>query len=357
MLLIILIFIIIFISIFSHYSIENYLNYNKCKSISKKNILNDVFKKLDIHYSDHSWDIYIPCNYTFQEQELINLNIENESQKVFGITGSNILAGKDNLWYRFEKKYGRSESRKYLPDTYILKNPDHMDLFSKNFKKNKVYYLKKNIQQKKGIKLVKDLDNIYNNFHKGYVIVQESIENLYTINKRKINLRLYVLITCQNHKINWYLSTKGKCLYTNKNIDEKNILDPESHLTSLNLDYSIYKYNPLTLDDLENYIGKSNYKYLFNNIITILKKCRDVFNIGICKKNTRKKNIFFQLFGVDFIFNKSFQPYLLEFNKGPQMNFFSEKEKQLKSNVFLDLFEKIGIKTTHSREYNSFIDI
>ena len=77
----------------------------------------------------NDWDLYIPCTYTYVERELKNLKTNNKNQKIFGIDGSDKLAGKDNLWKIFENKYKRHLLNKILPETYILDNQKHMDLF------------------------------------------------------------------------------------------------------------------------------------------------------------------------------------------------------------------------------------
>ena len=88
-----------------------------------------------------------------------------------------------------------------------------------------------------------------------YKIIQVGIKNLFIIKKRKINLRVYLLIQCQNNNKEFYLYNKGKCIYNQKDINKndiqqvkyrndfsnnKNIIDYQRHLTSYNLDPSIY---------------------------------------------------------------------------------------------------------------------
>ena len=68
------------------------------------------------------------------------------------------------------------------------------------------------------------------------------LENPYLINKRKVNLRLYVVIICHLDRQEWLLFNEGKCIYSNKcfdkesSLDDKGLLDKEQHFTSYNLD-------------------------------------------------------------------------------------------------------------------------
>jgi len=225
------------------------------------------------------------------------------------------------------------------------------------YKKNAIYLLKKNIQRKEGIKLTRDLDEILSGFRDNYVIAQKYIQDLYLIKNRKVNLRMYLLIICDKGVVSWYFSNIGKCMYTNKDMNTDYDLDPETHLTSLNLDPSIYNTNPLSLDELKNFVGEHNYRILFNRIITIVQKCKICFEGKICQNKKINEHISFQLFGLDFIFTKNFQPYLLEMNKGPQMSYINSKDYKIKEKIYTDLLSKVGIIKNNPDNKNSFMYI
>ena len=76
-----------------------------------------------------------------------------------------------------------------------------MKLFKNHYKPNTLYLLKKNIQRKEGILLTKSYNEILENSNKGYRVIQKYVPNLFLIDKRKINLRLYLLVTCKNNKV------------------------------------------------------------------------------------------------------------------------------------------------------------
>ena len=335
---------------------ESYLNYTKCTKYKNNKIMKDFLKKSQIEKvnKNETWDIYLPCSYTFLENSLDKLIPTNKNQKIFGIRGCDNLAAKDRLWNTILKKYGRNKAKQYMPDTYDLNDNYQMNEFKKNYKIGKTYLLKKNIQRKEGIEITNNFNTIIKAKNKGFVIVQNYLDDLYLINKRKINLRMYLLITCHNNKIKWYISNLGKCIYTNKDFNKNDLLDYEKHLTSLNLNTDIYDNNPLTLADLKTHLGSYNYNKLFANIMLILKKCKNSFNNLICSDLRFRENLMFQLFGLDFVFTSNFKAYLLEMNKGPQMKFFNKIEKKLKMKVIEDLFAKVGIGNINN---NSFIKI
>ena len=102
---------------------------------------------------------------------------------------------------------------------------------------------------------------------KGYSVIQNYINDVFTINKRKLNIRAYIVIICYKNLFNCYIYNDGKCIYTNNDYDY-NSRNLHSHITSLDLDLDIYKKNPLTIKDLQVYMNsnKMNYNKLWNNI-------------------------------------------------------------------------------------------
>ena len=51
-------------------------------------------------------------------------------------------------------------------------------------------------------------------------------------------------------------------------------------------------------------------------------------------------------------------PYLLEVNKGPDMKYKDEKDKEMKTKVYLDVFEKSGLISVDDPNYiNGFKEI
>ncbi|GAF69798.1 unnamed protein product, partial [marine sediment metagenome] len=76
---------------------------------------------------------------------------------------------------------------------------------------------------------------------------------------------------------------------------------------------------------------------------------------SLCKLITLKKNVTFQLFGVDVIFDKKLNPYLLEMNKGPDMIPKNNLDKKLKQKVTNDIFRLVDV--TKKDKKNGFVKI
>ena len=54
------------------------------------------------------------------------------------------------------------------------------------------------------------MDEILNAKNDNYKVVQKYLTNLYLVNRRKVNLRVYLLIIIKNNKKEFYMSNLGK---------------------------------------------------------------------------------------------------------------------------------------------------
>jgi len=332
--------------------------YKRCDSLPLAGLQNKLFNDKNVDKTkDDNWDIYMPCGYNDVEDELLNVTPKTKDQKIYAISGCDLIVSKDNLWYLLKNKFGEDAS-KIMPSTWRLFNKDEMKDFKLHYNPDRIYILKKNVQRKEGLKLTRDYDEIVKAYdNDNYRVVQEYMDNVFMVNKRKINLRFYLLIVCKSGKISGYLHKEGKCIYTNKDYDSK-YLDFESNITSFNLDQSIYKKNPQTFSELREYLKENGYKpdilfdksreHLVNSIIAAKDK--------ICQLKNIYDNTTFQLFGVDIIFNTDLYPYLLEMNKGPDMAPKNDIDEDIKYRVLNDIFtsDTIDIIDKKSNIKNNF---
>ncbi len=328
--------------------------YHRCKDKILGKILKDVFDKNNIIQSNDNWNIYIPCGYNNVESELKNIKINSKNninnKFIFGLNGCDSIVSKNKIWESLVKCYGRKYASKLMPESYILDDPNEMMLFRQNFNPNgtDIYILKKNIQRKEGLKLTKDFFDILNSNKDDYKVAQKYITDLFLINDRKVNLRIYVLILIKDDIVYFYLCNIGKCIYTNKKYNH-NDLDFESNITSYKLDMNVYSTNPRNFDELKKYIDKNNKNNDFNSnhlfdkieyLFTDVSKC---LSRNFYQSNNIKGSITFQLFGADVIFNKNLDPFLLEFNKGPDMTPRDNLDELMKNKVQTDMFKTVGI--------------
>lgn len=335
--------------------------------INKNNILRAKDGELD-------WDIYLPCGYNYVEDEIENIIIRNKDQKVFAIKGCDKIASKNYLWKILVDNYGVNKASTIMPRTYIIsysKNNNGINEFKENYRKGQIYLLKKNIQQKKGILLSKSYEKLMTtineskNVPNGYKVIQEYVDNLYLVKKRKINLRYYLLIICKKGVKKGYLYKYGKCIYSNKfhDIDMKNVTERQLNnetdmfLTSLNLDPKVYDTLPESFRDLEEYMGSHYYNILNTRVVNLFKDMMYAIESNICTRSNIYNNVSFQLFGADIIFDKHLKPFLLELNKGPSMKYITKNDEIMKKELIENIFKKVKIINNDNNVDSKFIEL
>jgi hypothetical protein len=345
-------------------SIEN-LKYYRCDDKKLMGITNDIFNDFNLFKNNNDWDVYIPCGYNNVENELQKIQIKNKNKSdkkfIFGINGCDSIVSKNRIWESLINCYGRKDARKLMPESFILNHPKDMNAFKQYYNKNDIYILKKNVQRKEGLKLTSDLNTILEAKKENYKVVQKYLTNLYLINKRKVNLRIYLLIVIKNNKINFYMSDIGKCIYTNKEYNNNNF-DFESNITSYHLDMSVYKKNPRTLTELYDFLNKetnnqNSSSILSNNIYKLMKDVSYCLSTNIYQSDNIKNTTCFQLFGADVIFDTNLHTYLLEFNKGPDMSPRDDIDRKMKTKVQIDMFSKTGMLNEIIDKNNSFFSL
>lgn len=317
---------------------ELFTDYYKCDKYRLNKPLQNLISthKINKNNDINKSQLYIPCTYTTSELELAE-NKFNKEQSIFAVAGCDAIVSKNYLWYILVSNIGRDEASKLMPETFLIDDKNDMDLFISKYKKNKLYILKKNLQRKQGLLLTKDLKTILDSKKNDYKVIQEYIPDVMTINNRKLNIRLYFVIICYKDNFACYLYNEGKCIYTNKDYDY-NSEDMQSHFTSLELEYSIYENNPLTISELKDYMDKNNMdsNKLWLKILHNMKNLTNCIKNNLCNKNELNNNLMFQIFGPDYVVDSNFNPFLLEINKGPAMNYNLDKEKNIKNNLYID---------------------
>lgn len=343
---------------------QNKINYYRCDEKKLGTITENIFNDFNIFKDNKDWDVYVPCGYNNIESELLKIELNNKNNNnkyIFGINGCDSIVSKNRIWESLVGCYGRKKASTLMPESYVLNNKEDMDNFKKEFNSSNIYILKKNVQRKEGLKLSSNLDYILQAKNDQYRVVQKYLTNLYLINKRKVNLRIYLLIIIKDNTIFFYMSNLGKCIYTNKDYNDNNF-DFESNITSYNLDMSVYQTHPRNFDELFEFINNKNNdeeksKALSNNIYNLLKDICICLSKNIYQSDNIKNTTTFQLFGIDVIFDKDMKPYLLEFNKGPDMIPRDNIDRNMKTNVQMDMFQIVGLLDKKNNKDNSFFSI
>lgn len=342
-----------------------------CKYIQTKtlmNIINETKNKF-------KYNLYLPCVYEDITEEY-NKFIEDKNGIYFLIDNTDIMVGKDYLYQNVFNEYGREKTISLMPESWILTDSDDFARFKKEFNSNKIYIMKKNVQRQNGIKISNNLDEIIKNKEDDekndypYVIVQELLQDPYTISRRKINLRVYVLVVKNNNKTNLYVFSDGFMYYTAE-LFQKNSTDNKINITTGYIDRKVYQENPLTHNDFKLYLDSDRTyniteqklrnnnenisEYVFNNIYNLI---RDIFTVFFDKIGNSPKlfnNIKFQLFGCDVAIDENLNAKIMEINKGPDLGAKDTRDSELKHNLVRDIFKTVGL--INNDDTNNFIQL
>jgi len=366
----IILFIIVILLIRSS-KIENFkiidlkkTGYYRCNEYPIGEVTSEVSEMRGLKRNNDDWFMYYPCGYTDAEDEIKTIKILDNDQKIFMIDGCDYIVSKFTLWNILEKKYG-NEAAKLLPRSYLsYKKEDvknfwlfHEDKLRKN--KNAKFMIKNDLQRQEGINLLRNKKDIEELIKKEDYVMQEYLQDPFTIIGHKINLRYYLLIVCKPNKREAYIHNNGFVYYTAEKYD-KDSLGFHKNITSGYVDRKIYENNPLTVEQFHNHLINNNYdlnKYL-KNLIVCLRKILDAIEPYICKQESLKNNIKFQLFGCDVAPNKYLDVQIMEFNKGPDFTPKDEKDKKVKLKVLHDILDLVDdTNNIDLEEENEFIKI
>lgn len=346
---------------------EGFTSYSRCERRPLGGIYKEIFNEegVNLERDLDKFDLYYPCGYNGVEKELRNLDLGKRTNvDIFGICGSDTIASKSSLWKNISEYYGREKASNIMPESFLLKDNKELPLFKVKFDPKKVYIMKKNVQRKKGIHLTSDLNEIAEGHKKKYVMVQEKKESC-IINKRRMNLRIYVFVQYKNGVKNVFVHKLAKCLYTSKDVideidsngEEFETLITNSYVTDL----EIYNKNPLTLEALLIWLEKNrgvNPNALLKNIHNNLKLAFTALLPKICRCKNANGNNMYQMFGADILLDKSYNPWLLEVNKGPDMKHKDSADHKLKKKVVFDTFEMMKVVKPKKINYtNGFIKL
>lgn len=300
-----------------------------------------------------------------------NENIINKSQKIFYYRNLGAFFSKKSLYenYNIMKKFFNKDYN-YMPETYYY--PENRDLIEskfKNYKMNKdnLWLIKPlNKYGGRGIYIFKSLEQMK---EKNFIITKY-ITNIDLINKKKYDLRIFVLISgLKPLRIYLYTDFLVRIASEDFSLNEETIGNKFIHLTNTDINkyhknykkpksYNDENANEWNLQTYIKYLNKKNvnYKLIHKKIKDLIIKTIISLQAKLIEKN---KNLglndinFFNIFGFDILINDNFNPILLEVNTNPSMIIYSIVENNIKMNIFKDTLNIIGIAPfSHSNNSN-----
>lgn len=326
------------------------------KSIKLMSTFQQIFQKKNIFESNNSYQADIIFLDKLSDQNCFDIikKIPNYQNKfLYTSVSIDYIASKSKLFEMYISSTHVNKI-KIFPESYVITNNKNIHKnIQKMFNGNKLVILKNNVQQQKGCLIISKMNDLKQIDLSNYCICQELLQNPYTISGKKINLRVYVLmqITSDN-KMNIFMYNDGFMYYTKDNFI-KNSSSFDSNITSGLLDRSIYKNKPLTMKDFKKYIGRSKTSILSQN----LKKLMQSLFENIKQKILRIEKTFtinkFILLGADIAVDENINLLLMEINKGPDMTFKDNRDKDLKLKLVNDMIDKVIFNKNDNNEFIS----
>ena len=277
----------------------------------------DVLKSIDYKKGIKKWGIWFPGGYNDIDTKLKSIKIDNDEQIVFTIPGCDNIVSKYNVWKSMYEYYGREKSIQIVPESFLLDKKEDIKIID-NQPEGTRYILKKKKQRKEGLKITSNVKEVKKGNKDDYLIAQRLIKP-FLVNNRKVNLRVYLMVTLHNDKLVAYVSKFGSCIYTKDEYDDESDTF-ETNITSYKMSLDIYDKNPLSFEQLKTYLKDNGHDP--NDIFDKIKETFVLFLTamkGQLGTDKFKKNLCSQVFGVDFIVDEQLNPLLLECNKGPEM--------------------------------------
>lgn len=312
-----------------------------------------VFKKTNIIPVDTFSKADIIFTFNHDQFHKLSSLCETKAKYIYGLRCVNLLASKSTMALII-----RSRCPSIIPKTWILKRRlDLVDL-RKHFSQSlptKQLLLKSNRQRQSGLKLVTHINDINNDLPDGssheYVVCQEIVSNPLLISNRRIAIRVYMLIVCDQSQSKCFIYNDGFIYYTPQyNSTTHNNYD--NTITSGYVDRDVYVDNPLTLQDMYKNVGTYNSSLLKENIKHCFTKMYSCYKPYIDLNDVNDGTNRFIILGADVIPTDNYDVKLLEINKGPDLTFKDVRDEELKTNLVKDT---LHILRNPSRKSEHFI--
>jgi hypothetical protein len=274
-------------------------------------------------------------------------------QYIYGVRGTDLLASKSMLAVILKSRLPDGLCDMYMPHTYILENGRDKNLLIAEFDPHKIYILKKNIQRQEGNSLTNKLDDIIG-VASEVVVAQVMLQDPYLVNGRKINLRMYLLVVVDaDDLVTMYTYNNGFLYYTPQHF-KQNTLEMKYCITTGYIDRSVYAGNPLDFPDLQKYMDThgDSYSSLMHNAYDMLRNIGFVYKSILEQQNRGLPGKKFLIYGCDIAPDSSLQVKLMEINKGPDLSYKDERDKQVKYGMLKEAFGIVGINNSKRIAHN-----
>ena len=271
------------------------------------------------------------------------------------------LGRKDNLYINYTKMKKRfPNDYNFMPETFIL--PRDKQIVDEKLKEYNMFdrenlYIVKPVASSRGrgVRVLSDVTTLPN---KG--MLEKYIYNPHLINKKKYDLRIYLLVTGFS-PLKVYIYENGLVRFCSEDFD----IDPDKlnnnyvHVTNFSVNKAMAKLKNSLEEELDyatkwSLFALKGYfiekKLDFNPIWVrikdiVMKTILSIFDLAIPSLKQFKLTScnLFELYGIDIILDNKLNPWLLECNLNPSLSCDTDVDLRLKSKLITDILNIIGI--------------
>ena len=292
----------------------------------------------------------------------------NKYQLINYFPDSNIDKDELYMFYlRLKDKF--PDEYNYMPETLL--NPKDNKRIKKLFENyeldvNNLWIYQQAINEVGGrAKFLRDYYQIDNSYTRSSnFLLKKYISNPLLINKKKFNLKAYVLLTGVN-PLRIYLYEEGLLLFNDKEYNLKSSQLKKADIHFLNDNWGEKNNNGENIWDISkfmNYCKENgiNYSNIKNQMIDIIIKSFISFDDHINEKlkirNYDERN-FFEIFSFDYLVDDKEKVFLLKIAGDPKIETNYETEINLYNNLIIDSLNIVGVVPfSHDEEQKSLFE-
>ena len=266
------------------------------------------------------------------------------------------LGTKNNLFkhYKFMKNKFPNDFN-YMLESYIF--PQDKELFLEKIGDNytispeNMWIIKPfNLFGGEGVKLMENVSDIPEE-----AIVVKYISRPYLVNSKKIDLRLYALVTGYA-PLKIYLYDDGIVRFASENysLDQNSLRNSFIHLTNVCINRKYRKDGKVTKWRLKEFIAylqrekRIDFYHVWTKIKDIaIKAFLSITEYAIKTMKTDYPHVNYQnlyeLYGFDILLDNKLEPHLLEMNANPMLTTIRSIDLEMKTNLISDILNIVGL--------------
>jgi hypothetical protein len=341
-----------------YYVFDSDMNMAHNNTKSLPDAISKSLNSLDVKKTHQYTDAHIIFTHKLDDMEkLSQLPFTKTCRWIYGLRSVNMICSKSvlALVIRNNKQINYND---VIPKTYILSSPkDYDELIKKEFDHEtgeplRPLLLKQNIQRQNGLTFVQNVNDVINNEKnsKQNVVCQVLLTKPYLVDSRKINMRIYLLVICDNRlkKTRAFIYNDGFMYYTREYYSKDNI-NQDTQITTGYIDRKVYEENPLTITDFINQKLTTQEKRLFQkNLHDLFRKVMQSYEPLLNLNEYDKGPGHFIILGCDIAPDIDLNIKILEINKGPDLSYKDKRDGELKYQMVRNAFNAI-----HTQSYNN----